>query len=81
MAKRTNAEKPPYHRRSGVIWRPGQLGVPSEPQTRWFFRSAWSNDGGDDAPLSPRGRTIFRSLLLGIFVVFVVLVLLTARGY
>jgi hypothetical protein len=39
------------------------------------------NDGGDDAPLSPHGRVIFRAVLLGIFVMFVVLVLLTASGH
>jgi hypothetical protein len=70
----------PYHRRYGVIWRPGQLGVPREPRTGLFFRP-WVNDGGEDAPLSPRGRAVFRSVLLGIFVVFVLLVILTARGY
>jgi hypothetical protein len=69
--------KPPYHRRYGVIWRPGQLGSPSEPRTGGFWRSAWVNDGGDDAPLSPHDRTIFRSILLGIVVVFLVLLILT----
>ena len=74
-------KKLPYHRRSGVIWRPSQLGVPKEPRTGWFWQSVWSNDGGEDAPISPRGRAIFRGVLLAIFVVFVALVLLTFRGY
>jgi hypothetical protein len=73
--------KAPYHRRYGVIWRPSQLGVPREPRTtRWPWQTSWSNDGGDDAPLSPHDRTIFRSILLGIVVVFLVLLILTALG-
>jgi hypothetical protein len=78
------AEKPkkrPYRRRYGVIWRPGQLGVPREPRTGWFWFGGWVNDGGEDAPLSPRGRTHYRQLLIAIVVVFVVLVLLTYHGY
>ena len=38
-------------------------------------------DNGSDAPMSPRSRLMFRSLLLAIFVVFCVLMILTARGY
>jgi len=34
-----------YKRRGGVIWRPGQLGVPREPRTDWLWRSNWVNDG------------------------------------
>ena len=79
--KKKQARKTPYHRRSGVIWRPGQLGIPREPRYGWPWTSVWENDGGDDAPLSVRDRGIFRAVLLGIFVAFVVLVLLTARGY
>ena len=75
------AQKKPYRRRSGVIWRPGNLGVPREPRTGWFWQSVWTNDGGEDAPLSPRGREIYVGVLLGIFVVFVVLVILTAHGF
>jgi hypothetical protein len=74
-------EKKPYHRRSGVIWRSPQLGVPREPRYGWFWQGVWENDGGEDAPLSRRGRLIFRSVILGIFVAFVVLVLLTASGH
>jgi hypothetical protein len=73
--------KKPYRRRYGVIWRPSQLGVPREPRTGWFWQSVWTNDGGEDAPLSPRGRRHYREVLLAIFAVFVVLVLLTYRGY
>ena len=75
--KGKEAAKTPYRRRYGLIWRPGTLGVPETPPRRAIL----SQDGGDDAPLSARNRTIFRSVLLGIFVVFVVMVLLTARGY
>ena len=72
----------PYHRRSGVIWRPSQLGIPERPQRgSLLWPTSWVNDGGDDAPLSPHGRVIFRSVLLGIFVMFVVLVLLTVSGH
>ena len=76
-------EKPakPYHRRYGVTWRPSQLGIPREPRSGWFWQSVWANDGGEDAQLSPRGRAIFRGVLLAIFAVFVVLVILTANGF
>ena len=75
------SKKKPYHRRYGVTWRPGQLGIPREPRQGWFWFSQWVNDGGEDEPLSPRGRTLYRGLLLAIFVVFIALVLLTFRGY
>ncbi len=74
--------RPRFRRRSGVIWRPSQLGVPEHPQRgSLLWPTSWVNDGGDDAPLTSRGRLIYRSALVGIVVVFVVLVLLTARGY
>jgi hypothetical protein len=38
-------------------------------------------DSGEDAPLTPRGQAIFIYSLLAIFVVFVALVVLTAKGY
>ena len=60
----------------------GQLGIPERPQRgSLLWPTSWVNDGGDDAPLSPHGRVIFRAVLLGIFVMFVVLVLLTASGH
>jgi hypothetical protein len=69
--------KKPYHRRSGVIWRPGQLGVPREPRTGWLWQSVWMNDGGEDAPLSERGRAIFRGAVLLIIAVGLVLILVS----
>lgn len=77
------AEQPekPYRRRYGVTWRPGQLGVPREPRTGWFWQSVWVNDGGEDTRLSRRGRNHYRELLIALFVIFVVLVLLTYHGY
>jgi hypothetical protein len=81
VAKKSKEGKKPYHRRSGVIWRAPQLGVPREPRFGWFWQSVWVNDGGEDEPLSRRGRVRYRELLLALFVVFVVLVLLTYRGY
>jgi hypothetical protein len=38
------------------------------------------NDGGEDAPLSDRGRAVYIYSLLAVFAVFVALVLLTATG-
>jgi hypothetical protein len=40
----------------------------------------WVNDGGRDAPLSARGRTVFRSVLLGLLVVFLVLLVVSVRA-
>jgi hypothetical protein len=78
--KKAQEKEQPYHRRYGVIWRPGKLGVPREPGKGWIG-STWVNDGGEDAPLSPRGREMYVGVLLGIFVVFVVLAILTAHGF
>jgi hypothetical protein len=72
--------KKPYRRRYGVIWRPGQLGVPREPRSGWGY-TGWSNDGGEDAPLSPRGRELYLGVLLAIFVVFIVLAILSTHGF
>ena len=70
--------KQPYVRRSGVIRRSGQLG--SRPGSA-ITGSPNVFDGGEDAPLSDRGRAMFRYSLLGMFVVFVILVLVTAGGH
>ena len=70
--------KQPYLRRSGVIRRSGQLG--SRPGSA-ITGSPNVIDSGEDARLSERGRAIFRYSLLGIFVVFVILALLTASGH
>jgi hypothetical protein len=40
---------------------------------------AWVNNGGRDAPLSPRGRTIFRTIMLGLLIVFIVLLVWSVR--
>jgi hypothetical protein len=56
-----------YRRNYGVIWRPGALGEPDRPRRR--LRGAWINDGGEDAPLSPRGRFIYHWIIGGIVVV------------
>jgi hypothetical protein len=68
-----NETQPPsrYRRRSGVTRKPGQLGS----------RGGYTIDGGEDAPLSDHGKAMFRYWLLGIFAVFVLLVLLTASGH
>jgi len=61
----------PYRRRYGVIWRPVKWDQPVGPR-RWP-RGAWINDGGDDAPLSPRGRFIYHWIIVvgvGLFVLF-----------
>ena len=50
----------PYHRRSGVIRRAGVLG--GRPGDA-IFGSPNVIDSGEDAPLSKRGRSIFRSVL------------------
>jgi hypothetical protein len=62
-----------------VIWRPGQLGIPREPRYGWPWQGVWENDGGDDAPLSPRGRLIFRSVLVAIVVLGGLLFAVSAR--
>jgi hypothetical protein len=70
--------KRPYLRRSGVIRRSGQLG--SRPGSA-ITGSPNVIDSGEDAPLSEKGQAIFRYSVLGIFVVFVILALLTASGH
>jgi len=50
--------------------------VPREPRFGWLWFGNWANDGGEDAPLSPRGRSIYRWLIGGIVVVGVILLLL-----
>ena len=69
--------KKPYRRRYGVIYKPWTLGAPERP----FRGTVLQNDGGEDAPLSPRGREIYLAVVLGIVVVFVALAILTAHGF
>ena len=70
-------QKKPYRRRYGVIYKPWTLGAPERP----FRGTVLQNDGGEDAPLSPRGREIYLAVLLGIVVAFVALAILTAHGF
>ena len=69
-----------YRRRRSVIWRPSQLGIPRQARFGWFWFPEWVNDGGNDAPLSPHGRTIFRVALIVIVALGVGLLLLTRLG-
>ncbi len=55
----------PWRRRSGVIWRPPQLGIPEEPRTGWFWQSIWMNDGGEDAPMDAQSNRFFKHLTIG----------------
>jgi hypothetical protein len=80
MKRRRNADvsSPPgakaYRRRTGVIWRPGQLGVPREPRTGWLWQSVWMNDGGEDAPMDEQSSRFFKHLTIGALVVVAVIV-------
>jgi hypothetical protein len=64
-----------YERRRGVIFRPGTLGAIARPGL-----SIGINDGGDDAPLTPRRRLLFRLALLAIVVVGFVLIAFTVAS-
>lgn len=59
-------------RQPGVLNAPASLGRPRHDPV--------VIGSGEDVPLSAKGRRIFVSALLGIFVVFVALVVLTASG-
>jgi len=41
----------------------------------------WANDGGEDAPLTPRGRALFRAAVVCVVVAGVALVVLTRFGF
>jgi hypothetical protein len=75
--KAKRKEEVPYHRRTGVIWCPSQLGVPREPRYGWLWQSVWANDGGDDAPLSPRGLRIYHLVIGGIVIAGMALLIVT----
>jgi hypothetical protein len=53
-------------------------GTPFE-RPHWTTRLLPSSDGTRDAPISDRGRLIFRVSLLGVAVVFTVLLVLSVR--
>ena len=40
----------------------------------------WSNDGGDDAPLSRRGRLIFRGVIVFVVAAGIVLIAVSRPG-
>jgi hypothetical protein len=44
-----------WRRRTGVIYRPPILGATTMPRRLWRY----SIDGGEDAPLTTRGRVVF----------------------
>ena len=54
-------------RRGGTFDRP----VSSHPELRYV------NDGGHDAPLTPRARVVFRGVLVALFVAFAILLVVT----
>jgi hypothetical protein len=57
-----------------VIWRPGQLGVPREPRFGWFWFGNWISDGGEDAPLTAKGRFRYDLIIVAIILVGVGLI-------
>ena len=59
-----------------MIYRPGILGAAAFPGRR----SNWSNDGGDDAPLSRRGRLVFRATLVIVVASGIVLIVASRPG-
>jgi hypothetical protein len=69
-------EKASWRRRSGVVWKPGQLGVPREPRFGTLWQSVWQNDGGEDIPLSAEGRWRYHLLVGAIVFVGIVAILL-----
>jgi len=64
----------PYHRRSGVIRRAGILG--SRPGSA-ITGSPNVIDSGEDAPLSDRGRLVFRGAVYLIVAIGLVLIVLS----
>jgi hypothetical protein len=73
--KRKPSEKAAWHRRSGVIWRPGTPWIPREPRYGFPWSGVWNNDGGDDAPLSSRDRSIYHWIIGAVVVIGVALML------
>jgi hypothetical protein len=67
----------PWRRRSGVIRRSGILGA--RPGSA-FFGSPDVLDGGEDAPISARGRLIFRATILAILAAGFVLIAVAIRS-
>jgi len=48
--------------------------VSSHPELRYV------NDGGHDAPLTPRARVVFRGVLVALFVAFAILLVVTLHA-
>lgn len=59
-----------------MIYRPWTLGSDAFPGSR----ANWSNDGGDDAPLSRRGRLVFRATLVIVVASGIVLIVASRPG-
>jgi len=75
--KRRSPDKPPWRRRYGVIWRTSQFGIPRQPRRgSLLWPTSWVNDGGEDAPLSPRNRWIYHWIIGGIIAIGVALLLI-----
>jgi hypothetical protein len=68
----------PYRRRYGVIRPPYRVGLSTERPRRLFMRPIYVIDSGDDAPMSPRGRLVFR-LALGAVVAGGILLIVVTR--
>ena len=72
--KRSQGASEPYRRRYGVIRRVGILG--GRPGNA-FLGSPDVIDGGEDAPLSPRGLEIYHWVIIGVILLGVALLALT----
>ena len=59
-----------WNRGRGLFYRPSS----TRPELRYV------NNGGRDAPLSARSRTIYRSILLALLAAFTILLVVSARG-
>lgn len=67
----------PWRRRSGVIRRSGILGA--RPGSA-FFGSPDVLDGGEDAPLSAKGRFVFRATVLAVLAMGLILIAISVRS-
>jgi hypothetical protein len=65
-----------WRRRTGVIYRPGTIWAAAFPR----LNANGSNEGGADAPLSRRGRLLFRATLTIVVAAGVVLIFASRPG-